>query len=132
MCLNRLKGYSGSIVGFLPAYSGLALGSGLFGQVVLVLLGLAFFFLREGLALYAITGGDGKMWLSSVFLISAQCFLKILLILFMSSEYCVAKISLLGCLVLTFLIRASFLSLKRMSNVADNLVMFVSSLSLCI
>ena len=74
------------------------------------------FFLREGLALYAMTGGDGKMWLSSVlFLMSIQCFLKILLILFMSSEWCVAKISLLGCLVITFLIRASFLSLKGMS-----------------
>ena len=31
------------LVGFLPAYSGPALGLGLFGQVVLVLLRLAFF-----------------------------------------------------------------------------------------
>ena len=50
----------------------------------------------------------------------------------MLSEYCVAKISLLGCLVLTFLVRASFLLLNGMSNVADNLIMFVSCLSLCI
>ena len=43
------------------------------------------------------------------------CFLKILLILFISSEYCVANISLSGCLVLTFLFRASFLLLNGMS-----------------
>ena len=73
------------------------------------------FFFKEGLALYAITGDDGKIWFSSVlFLINFQCFLKILLTLFISSEYCVANISLSGCLVLTFLFRASFLSLNGM------------------
>ena len=113
-------------------YSGPALGSDLFGQVVLVLLGLAFF-LREGLALYAIAGGDGKMWLSSVlFLISAQCFLKILLILFMSSEYCVAKISFLGYLVLTFLVRASCLPLNGMSLAWLIIWSCLYPLSLCI
>ena len=114
MCLNKLKGYSGSIVSWL---SSCIFGSGIgFGFVWSSCFSIAWtsFFLREGLALYAITGGDGKMWLSSVlFLISAQCFLKIFLIL--SSEYCVVKISLLGCLVLTFLVGASFLSLNGMS-----------------
>ena len=74
------------------------------------------FFLREGLALYAITGGDGKIWFSSaLFLINVQCFRKIPLILFISSVHCVTKTSLSCCLVLTFLLRASFLSLNGMS-----------------
>ena len=74
------------------------------------------FFLREGLALYAITGGDGKVWFSSaLFLINVQCFRKIPLILFISSVYCMTKTSLSCCLVLTFLLRASFLSLNGMS-----------------
>ena len=54
-----------------------------------------------GLALYAITGGDGNI------LCSFQC-----LWLFMSSEN--TKTSLSGCCVLTFLLRAS-LSLNGMS-----------------
>ena len=79
-------------------------------------LALTSFFFREGLALYAITGGAGKIWFSSVlFFINFQCFLKILLILFISSEYCVANMSLSGCLILTFFFRASFLSLNGIS-----------------
>ena len=58
--------------------------------------------------------------------------MKIPLILLMSPEYCVAKINLLGCLVLIFIVRASFLLLNGMSDMVDNLVVFVSSLSLCI
>ena len=50
-----------------------------------------------------------------LFFINFQCFLKILLILFISSEYCVANMSLSGCLILTFLFRASFLSLNGIS-----------------
>ena len=61
------------------------------------------FFFKEGLVLYAIIGGVGKIWFRSVlFLINFQ-------------EYCVAYMSLSGCLLLTFLFRASFLSLNGMS-----------------
>ena len=49
-------------------------------------------FFREGLFLYAITGGSGKMELSSLlFLISVQCFLIICLSLLVSSQNCVTK-----------------------------------------
>ena len=76
MCLNKLKGYSGSIVSWL---SSCIFGSGIGFRFVWssgFSLARTSFFLREGLALYAITGGDGKVWLSSVFLTSAQCVLK--------------------------------------------------------
>ena len=69
------------------------LGSVLFVRVVLVWLALTFF--REKLVLYSISGGHGKIWFNNVlFLINVQCFQKIPLILFMSSEYCVTKATL--------------------------------------
>ena len=58
-------------------------------------LALTSFFLKEGFARYAIIGGDGNMcfkyWL---FFINFQCLLKIRLILWMLSVYCVTNISL--------------------------------------
>ena len=56
--------------------------------------------------MYAITGGDGKKIGSAVN--------YFFLILFISSEYCVTKTSLMGCFVLTFLLRAFILSLNGM------------------
>ena len=53
----------------------------------------------------------GKSGSTVLFLINFQCFLKIFLTI--SSEYCVANMSLSG-LILTFLFRASFLSLNEM------------------
>ena len=117
MCLNKLKGYSGSIVSWLSScVFGFGIGFGFVWSSGFSLARTSFF-LREGLALYAITGGAGKIWFSSVlfFFINFQCFLKILLILFISSEYCVANMSLSGCLILTSLFRASFLSLNGIS-----------------
>ena len=50
-------------------------------------LALTSFFLREGFALYAIVGLDGKIRFNKgLFIISVQCLFKILLILCMSSE----------------------------------------------
>ena len=71
------------------------------------------FFLRVGLALYALMGGEGKFLLNNVlFLINGQCFLKIPLI---SSENCVTKTSFWGCCVLAFLLRVSFLWVNGVS-----------------
>ena len=69
-----------------------------------------------------------------MFFVSVQSFLKIPLILLMPSEYCVAKINLLGCLVLIFLVRASFLLLNGMSLtwLTIWLCLYPLCLSLCI
>ena len=93
------------------------------------------FFLREGLALYAIMGGEGKMLLNStLFFISGQCFLKIPLIPLISSENCVTKTSLLGCCVLAFLFRVSFLCMNGVSLMWSIiwLCLYPLCLSLCI
>ena len=53
---------------------------------------------------------------------------------FISSEYCVANISLSGCLVLTFLFRTSFLLLNGMSLMwlITSFGLYPLCLSLCI
>ena len=60
--------------------------------------------------------------------------MKILLILFISSEYCVANMSLSGCLILIFLFRASFLSLNGISLICLKtwFGLYPLCLSLCI
>ena len=51
---------------------------------------------KEGLFLYAITGGSGKIWFSVLlFWINFQCFLSICLSLWASSQNCVTETNLL-------------------------------------
>ena len=104
-----------------------------FGLVACICLSLALtnLFLREGLALYTIIGGDGNICFRyGLFLISFQCLLKTLLILWMSSENCVTNTSFFGCVGFCFLVRAVFLSLNLIDvfDVVDYLGLFVSSL----
>ena len=71
-------------------------------------LALTNLFLREGLFLYAITGGSGKILFSVLlFLISFQCFLIICFSLCVSSQKCVTKTNFLVFCVAFFLNRVS-------------------------
>ena len=93
------------------------------------------FFLKEGLAWYAITRGNGKIWFSNLlFLINVQCFRKMPFNSLYIIRVLCDKDQFSGCLVGFNCSSKGFSSVAELNvfDVADNLVLFVSSLSLCI
>ena len=93
---------------------------------------LTIFFLRKGLPLNAIIGGDGNIcFRCELFLISLLCSLKTLDSLDVIIKLLQTQLSFCGCGVYVFLLGCLSFAEFDVFDVVDYLGLFVSSVSVC-